>query len=165
MNHHYFNFTKCRTLYLLYVFALIYRSIYIRLQDVCEGHPQDVSLECHQDIGSRHPQDVSRRRDLVFHTETYGDVIRTLYWDLLSTSCLEVLRTLIRDVTRTLVWSVPWRYILGNMGTFMGLLLGTSSGHPRDVSVLIQNPSLEIPKTFHQHGIDEKAKMALVLMF
>ena len=28
---------------------------------------------------------------------------------------------------------VPWRYIDDHMGTSIGRLLGTSSGHPRDV--------------------------------
>ena len=55
----------------------------------------------------------------------YGDVRRTSYFN--------VQRTSVEDVLRMSAGDVPWRYIEDHMGTSIGRLLGTSSGHPRDV--------------------------------
>ena len=59
------------------------------------------------------------------HIGQYGDVIRTLHWTSLG-----------RHIS-TLVGDTPWRCIENHKGTFIGRVLGTSSGHPRDVSLLI----------------------------
>ena len=62
---------------------------------------------------------------MALHMGQYVDVLRTFYWDVLRTSYFNVLRTLVGEV--------PWRYIEDHMGTFIGRLLGTSSGRPWDV--------------------------------
>ena len=67
-----------------------------RTHNVCRGRSQDVGREC----------------PMALHRGQYGDVPRTLHWD--------VLRTSVRDV--------PWSYIEDHIGTSIGHLLGTSSG-------------------------------------
>ena len=66
-------------------------------------------------------------RDILkaLHTGQYGDAVRTLHWTSLG-----------RHIS-TVVGDTPWHYIENHMGTFIGRVLGTSSGHPRDVSLLI----------------------------
>ena len=70
---------------------------------------------------------------MVLDIGRYGDVLQTLHWNVLSTSYFNVLRTSVEDVLRTLVGDVPWRYIEDHMGTSIGRLLGTFSGHHQDV--------------------------------
>ena len=54
---------------------------------------------------------------MALHIGHYGDVPRTLHWDIL----------------RTLAGDIPWRYIEDHMGKSVGRLLGMSSGGPQDV--------------------------------
>ena len=54
---------------------------------------------------------------MAFHIGHYGDVLRTSYF----------------SVERALAGDAPWHYIEDHMGTFIGRLLGTFSGRPRDV--------------------------------
>ena len=68
---------------------------------------------------------------MVLHVGQYEDVLRTSYFN--------VLRTSVQDIFRTSVGDVPWRYIEGHIGTSIGSLLGTSSGHPRDVILPCEN--------------------------
>ena len=49
------------------------------------------------------------------------------------TSYFDNLRMFVEDVLTMSEGDIPWRYIQGHMGTFIGRLLGTSSGHLRDV--------------------------------
>ena len=62
---------------------------------------------------------------MVLHVGKYGDVLRTSYFN--------VLRTSVQNIFRTWVGDVAWCYIEGHIGMSIGNLLGTSSGHPRDV--------------------------------
>ena len=68
---------------------------------------------------------------MVLHVGQYEDVLRTSYFN--------VLRTSVQDIFRTSVGDVPWRYIEGHIGTSIESLLGTSSGHPRDVILPCEN--------------------------
>ena len=46
----------------------------------------------------RRPQDVGGGRPLVLHIGQYGDVLRTLLWDVLGTPYFNVLRMLVEDL-------------------------------------------------------------------
>ena len=76
----------------------------------------------------RRPQNVGGGRPLVLHIEQYGDVLRTLLWDVLGTPYFNVLRMLVEDVLRSSVGDFSWRYIEDHIGTSVELLFRKSSG-------------------------------------
>ena len=57
----------------------------------------------------RHPQDVGRGRPMALHIGPYGDVPRTLHWNVFRTSYFNVLRTSVENFLKTLVGDVAWR--------------------------------------------------------
>ena len=65
---------------------------------------------------------------MALHIGWYGEVLRTLHWDILRTSCYNVPRTSVEDILRLPVGDVPWRYIKNHLRTPIGRLLATSSG-------------------------------------
>ena len=81
----------------------------------------------------RRLQDVGMGRPMALHIGQYRDVSRTLHQDVFMTSHFDNRRMFVEDVLTTSEGDIPWRYIQGHMGTFIGRLLGTSSGHLRDV--------------------------------
>ena len=80
-------------------------------------------------ICRRRPQNVGRGRPMELHIGQYGNILRTLQWDVNRTSYFNVLRTLVEDALRMSVGDVPWRYIEDHMSTSIGRLLGS----PQDV--------------------------------
>ena len=94
-----------------------------RRQDMSFGVTYQTVCRRPHNICRRRPQEVSRRRLLALHVRQYGNVLRTLQWDVLVTSYFVVLRTSNKDV--------PWRYIHDQIGTSKGHLLGR--GRPQDV--------------------------------
>ena len=70
---------------------------------------------------------------MALHIGQFGDVLKTLHWDVLRTSCFNVLRTSVEDILRTSVGNVTSRYTEDHMGTSIGRFLETSSGSPPDV--------------------------------
>ena len=88
--------------------GVIYQTIWER--------PHNVYTRRHQDVGRRHP--------LVLHIGQFWDVLRTLHQDVLRTSFLNILKVLVG--TFPALHGEP-------MGTSTERLLGTSSGHPRDL--------------------------------
>ena len=94
----------------------------------------------------RRPKDVSRGRPLVLHIRQYGDILRTLHWDV-----RDVLRSSFFNILRTLVRDVHWHYVQEHMGTSIGCHLGTSSGCPQDL--ILPSRSL-VSNQSHQFMLD-----------
>ena len=95
----------------------------MELHIIIWGLPHNVCRRC--------PQDLSRGHPLALHIGQYGDVLRTLHWDVLRMSYFSLLRGSVEDLLRTLAGDVPNRYVMDHMGMSIGRLLRTSSRCPR----------------------------------
>ena len=101
-------------------------------QDVCRRRPLELHIRPHN-VCRRPPQDAARGRPLALYIGQYGDVFRTLQWSVLKTSYFKVLSTSVEGILWTFVEEFTFRYIEDQMGTFIGHILGKSSGYRRDV--------------------------------
>ena len=104
-----------------------------------EGRSRDVGRTRPLELQIRPPGDVLVKSAVDILKTSAEDVLKTstgdIPGDVLRTSYFNVQRMSVEDLLKTFEEDVSWRYIEDHMWTSKGRLLGTSSGHPRDINL------------------------------